>query len=258
MPRIVRARTLRDGGEHAEGLASGASRPEVCLPEDVMRYERILRLPAIFHRSRRHVSRRTIAAAIVSVSLLVPGAAISLDADQGPALNEPAFQGTPDEQPANAPYTGVAGLPRTLWVDRELGRTISRLLLSPTFREQVARLASVPGLYVTVRLDPLGRVPEGFQARCDIKRFRSGNIIADVRLIRRAHDVETIAHELEHIIEYLDGSRLAHLADKPGTGVRRAARDFYETDRAIAAGRIVHSEVRAAEAAAVTALRLRQ
>jgi hypothetical protein len=221
--------------------------------------ERTLRLVARFFTSRLHVSLRTFAAAIVSVLLLVPDVAISLDASQGPGPSDPALQGwLDDEQPANAPHDRVSGLPRNLWVDGQLDRTISRLLLSPTFREQVARLAAVPGLYVTVRLDPLARVPENFLARCDIKRFQSGNIIADIRLVRRAHDVETLAHELEHIIEYLDGMKLAHLADKPGTGVRRAGGDFYETDRAIAAGQIVNSEVRAAEAAAITALRLRQ
>jgi hypothetical protein len=88
---------------------------------------------------------------------------------------------------------------------------------SPTFRRQLLRLADAPGLVVTIA----------------IVRFRRSDEVAattrfarEQRLLRRADVeisdakvqrlVELIAHELEHVLEQLDGVNLTYMAQGPG------------------------------------------
>lgn len=57
--------------------------------------------------------------------------------------------------------------------------------------------------------------------------------------------VELIAHEIEHVIEQLDGVDLRVRATLPASGVRsRDHGDEFETTRAIRVGRMVAAEVR--------------
>jgi hypothetical protein len=57
--------------------------------------------------------------------------------------------------------------------------------------------------------------------------------------------VELIAHELEHVIEQLDGVDLHARATLPETGVRSLDEDAgFETIRAVRAGRAASEEVR--------------
>ena len=59
--------------------------------------------------------------------------------------------------------------------------------------------------------------------------------------------IELIAHEFEHILEQLDSVDLAAMAARSGTGVRAVSElGHFETDRAIAAGRRVESEMASA------------
>lgn len=55
---------------------------------------------------------------------------------------------------------------------------------------------------------------------------------------------ELIAHEIEHIIEQLDGIDLGARATLPATGVRRCADGAFETMRAIRTGLAVAGEMR--------------
>lgn len=59
-----------------------------------------------------------------------------------------------------------------------------------------------------------------------------------------------LAHEFEHVLEQIEGVRLADEADLPGTGVQRVSGGAFETARARAAGKAAEAEV--------DAVRLRQ
>ena len=65
--------------------------------------------------------------------------------------------------------------------------------------------------------------------------------------IRSGNDpVELIAHELEHVLEQLDGVDLRSLAAVPASQVRgcECGEERYETVRAVRAGRAAAEEVR--------------
>jgi hypothetical protein len=55
---------------------------------------------------------------------------------------------------------------------------------------------------------------------------------------------ELIAHELEHIIEQLDGVELDVQATLPGTGVRACVDGSFETIRATRVGTMVSRQLR--------------
>ena len=56
--------------------------------------------------------------------------------------------------------------------------------------------------------------------------------------------VEHIAHELEHVLEAVDGTDLPRLARQRVDGVMNLGRHHYETARAQSVGRMVAREVR--------------
>ena len=115
---------------------------------------------------------------------------------------------------------------------------IALLERSETFREQCRRIAAAP--YVRVRIELGPRVTAGGRAQTIINRYQEGAIVAFVT-IRFAEDyVELIPHELEHIIEQIDGVRLS-----VEVGAQRAsisADGAYETRRAAAVGVKVRQE----------------
>ena len=66
---------------------------------------------------------------------------------------------------------------------------------------------------------------------------------------------ELLAHELEHVIEQMEGVNLARLAREYAPLVSRDEVGAYETARATAAGRAAAAEVRLHQAAATIARR---
>jgi hypothetical protein len=117
----------------------------------------------------------------------------------------------------------------------------SMLRRSPTFRRQCQRLAS-PRLHA-VSLNH--EVLRGVRAITQMTMV-DGRMSAMVRLGSGDDDVELIAHEIEHIIEQLDGVDLPARSALPGTGVYlcSSGRPTFETVRAIRAGRRVAQEFR--------------
>jgi hypothetical protein len=121
----------------------------------------------------------------------------------------------------------------------------SMLRGSPTFRRQCMRIAAEPML--TVRL----AITQWFarsdlRATTDVRRNASGQLTATIEISAR-HDVEElIAHELEHVIEQLDGIDLHARAKRPRTGVSvvSSGAEVFETVRAHRAGLKVVSELR--------------
>jgi hypothetical protein len=111
---------------------------------------------------------------------------------------------------------------------------------SPTFRRQCSRLAERPEIVVRVALvvgirDAWARVHVATTA---------GRATATVQVEFRRPDlyVELIAHELEHVLERVDGTDLRLLARQRVDGVV-SMQGEYETARARSVGRTVAREV---------------
>jgi hypothetical protein len=123
----------------------------------------------------------------------------------------------------------------------------SMLGQSPSFRLQCQRIAIASHLTVLLQGEATG-VQNETRAVTTISRERDGELRAVVRIKQADRATELIAHELEHIIEQLDGIDLKRLAAVDTSGVRQcrcAAADTFETDRAVFAGRRVAQEIAA-------------
>jgi len=113
---------------------------------------------------------------------------------------------------------------------------------SPMFRRQCVRLAAAPHLGVAVRL--LHSNATGARARTQIRRVDGGQLIASVEINPYGDFTELLAHELEHVIEQLDGIDLAGKATVARSGVRNCADGTFETSRAVRVGALVALEAR--------------
>jgi hypothetical protein len=115
---------------------------------------------------------------------------------------------------------------------------------SPTFREQCRKLAAA-GAIVIVTSDSTKRV---LRAETRIWKMRDGVTFARTRVRPTENVVELIAHELEHVIECVEGVRYLLEAGRGNSGVFLTA-GAYETHRAIETGHRVAHEVRHASKA---------
>jgi hypothetical protein len=123
---------------------------------------------------------------------------------------------------------------------------------SPTFRRQLIRLADAPGLVVTVATR---RVRHSSHAEASTRFAREHGLLrrAEVEIGRvdKASLVELIAHELEHVLEQLDGVNLPQLAQGPGVSANHHQRGrSFETARAKQIGLDVATEFNAGAVAA--------
>ena len=119
---------------------------------------------------------------------------------------------------------------------------------SQTFRQQLVRIGDEPGVFITLDVVPhiigaraatrIVRQVDGLTAQIEVSRFNEMARFNDL--------VELIAHEIEHVIEQIDGVDLAAGAGRPDTGISavNAAGTAFETSRAARAGVIVAQEVR--------------
>ena len=178
------------------------------------------------------------------VSAQSPGIQLAVNRGGGPLAMESmhASHVYVDEDRRAAPESVSA--PRNLVTSPELQQLVMALLrASSTFRRQCARLESAPSLTVTVkRAIPAG---EGTRASTKIINAPEKRLYATVHLGPAADESELLAHELEHIIEQLDGVDLAAMAKRNGTGVWNINdTGYFETERAKAVGRQVADELR--------------
>jgi hypothetical protein len=112
---------------------------------------------------------------------------------------------------------------------------------SATFRRQGGRIAGEYGLVVRVYMNPL--LPgESVRAKTRVKR-QPGLLTADVYIRDTGRFIEMLAHELEHVLEQLDGLDLPAAARQAGRAVWDAGDGSFETIRAIHVGRQVAAEV---------------
>jgi len=138
--------------------------------------------------------------------------------------------------------TMPSGLPPNISVGPELRDAVAVMLReSETFRRQSRLLGTMPHVRVHISLEePLGRMPAA-RARADLQRYRFGAITAFVHLQSRRDAIELIAHELEHVIEFAEGTNYRTLAVlQPGSAW--AVHGGFETTRAIEAGLRVQRE----------------
>ena len=141
------------------------------------------------------------------------------------------------------PSTLDAERPPNLSVPSTFGSTIDLMLeRSPTFRRQCSRVAAAVHLSVAVSM--LHLATGGPRARTQISREDSGRLRATVEISPGGDFVELLAHELEHIIEQLDGIDLAAMASVARSGVRTASDGVFETNRAVRVGTLVALEAR--------------
>ena len=138
--------------------------------------------------------------------------------------------------------------PGNLVVPPEYRQVVEMMLLkSPTFRRQCQRVANTARLVVAMTFDARRRQREAV-AITRLLRTDAGFLRAMVEINDPVRQTELIAHELEHVIEYLDGIDLASKADLPSSGVHRAVvegrRSIFETSRAVEIGLKVAREVR--------------
>ena len=111
---------------------------------------------------------------------------------------------------------------------------------SATFRAQCTRLAQARGW--SVRLFVSGQPIGGARARTTFAHHGQRHQ-AEIRLFFADHTrVELLAHELEHVLEQVDGVDLARLERLGARGVFSTNTGLFETDRAVEAGRRVARE----------------
>jgi hypothetical protein len=129
-------------------------------------------------------------------------------------------------------------LPSNIQGDRELRQAIEQLLeRSRTLRKQVARIGAASRVHVWITIDPRVATAET-RARSTVRRFDSGRLDIEIDLPPASADfVELLAHELEHVTEFIDGVDLRALArSRKGHVVERRSDGAIESDRAYAAG----------------------
>jgi hypothetical protein len=146
------------------------------------------------------------------------------------------------EEPAGACTT----MPANVQMPRALHAAVDHLLAqSSTLRRQCAVIAAAAAraklMIVIVRPD----LP-GCRARASFARTSSGHLDAHIDVPFTRDFPELIAHELEHVVEQIEGLNLRRLSEQPATGVDEVATGTFETARAREAGRAAALEVQVA------------
>jgi hypothetical protein len=128
---------------------------------------------------------------------------------------------------------------------------IALLRRSDTFRAQCERIAAQPR--VRVRLRIVNSVDGSGRAQTTMRVYRAGALQADVELLFGEDYRELLGHELEHVIEQIDG---VDLRDEAAAGrAWQVDGGVYETRRAFSVGVQVVRECTTALSPALQPLR---
>jgi hypothetical protein len=145
-----------------------------------------------------------------------------------------------------APGDGLPpDFPTKIWVQPALRELVSQMwLTSPTFRRQGLQVQAYKSIQVQLRVDPTLVDNPDHRAICELHTYSSGAIIARLA-VAPIKMPELIGHEMEHVIERLDGIRVEQesRSHKQGYYLLDPFRGRYETDRAIRVGRQVMAEM---------------
>ena len=132
------------------------------------------------------------------------------------------------------------GLTSPFAVSKGLGPLVRRMWeASPTFRRQCARLAEAV-VTIVVELDPkMDRDKMNAFTRIDMVH----GLVRAATTQLRVWEPEYLAHEIEHVLEHVDGVDLRRSVRGGLAGVHESRSSGFETARAIAIGRVVAREV---------------
>jgi hypothetical protein len=160
-------------------------------------------------------------------------------------VTAPADAIDPELAGRSEPIVETAVCPPPNLVAGDIHRALIRTMWqrSDTFRRQCARIAGARDVQITVHLGLPWNVG---RARAATHVARSGvEIRAEIYLPRFNDAIELLAHELEHVIEQLDGVNLREQTRRAGTTTTLIHQDgVYETQRAVHTGRTVAQEVK--------------
>jgi len=163
---------------------------------------------------------------------------VSFALQSAPLQAQPAVECPRDAAPASPEP------PSNFRIDEILQPLVSALLTrSDTFRRQWDTINASPLIRVRV-LSIIGLQDESrARARAEFSRYAYGSMRATIEIPGPADVTELLPHELEHVIEQLEGVDLAGLAQRGEQGVVEVRPGMYETARARAAGLQVVREV---------------
>jgi hypothetical protein len=179
---------------------------------------------------------------------------VSFGLQSAPLQAQPAVECPHDATPASPEPAS------NFHVDEILQPLVSALLTkSDTFRRQWDTINASPLIRVRVR-SIIGLQDESrARARGQVSRYAHGSMRATIEIPSAADVTELLPHELEHVIEQLEGVDLRGLAQRGEQGVVEVRRGMYETARARAAGlqvvREVYAELDPAVSAAVSGVK---
>jgi hypothetical protein len=175
-------------------------------------------------------------AGILAAICFVPSARLHAQTETAaPAASGPSAMALEGGIPAVSTASAIV-------IQRPLQNLVQQMLArSPSFRMQWGRL-NAGRVHVTVRF---ARASEPLRQRGALTRFArsAAGLHASVIINLGAELVNALAHELEHVIEQIEGLDLKELVDVKGSGVTWQD-PGYETRRAIAAGEQVMREYR--------------
>jgi hypothetical protein len=110
---------------------------------------------------------------------------------------------------------------------------------SPTLQRQCRQLSEARSVVELV----WGRAESEIRALNRMKRLEDGIVVAHISIPPVSDAVELVAHELEHVLERVEGVDHRAESKRPGSGVWET-RGRFESQRAIDAGRQAAQELR--------------
>ena len=135
-------------------------------------------------------------------------------------------------------------IPANITVAEFMQPVVLRLLArSDTFRRQCARVAASP--FVQIHIELMSVRSSFVRARARITKTPDGRITAAIEVPICRDAPELIVHEMEHVLEQMDGLDLAALSRVRKADVRQGADGAFETGRALRAGERAVAELQA-------------
>ena len=146
--------------------------------------------------------------------------------------------------PQDAAPASTGPPPSNIKVDDLLQPPVSALLAKSAFFKQQWDTINASRITRVAVLARIGIQDDSrVRARAQITRYAYGSLRATIEIPAAVDLTELLPHELEHVIEQIEGLDLPALAQRRGVGVVEVRRGVYETERARAAGLQVLREV---------------